>query len=94
MNTPAALPDGHALAECYEALRQDAVGSGGRKLIGRAALMFKGMATWMKSLGEASVSPRRSLTVRDEKRLPVSFEQNVVDIIATMALATTLAGQA
>lgn len=84
------MPDGHALAECYEALRKDVVDAGGgRTMRGRALLMFKGMAAWMKCMGDA---PVRTLmpAAGNERRLPVGIEQNLVDIVATMAFATAL----
>jgi hypothetical protein len=91
MTEPAILPDGHALAEYYEALRNDVVdaGGGGRTLQGRALLMFKGMATWMKSIDEAPLDTVRS-AAGNATKLPVSMEQNLVDIVATMAFATAL----
>ena len=90
MTQPAALPDGHALTDYYEALRKDVVdGGGGRSLRGRALLMFKGMAAWMKSIGEAPLHTLKSTTVH-ETRLPTSVEHNLINVVATMALATTL----
>lgn len=93
MREPAAVPDGHALAECYEALRKDVLecGAGGRTMRGRALLMFKGMAAWMKCMGDA---PVRTLmpAAGNEMRLPVGIEQNLVNIVATMAFATALEG--
>ena len=96
MNAPAALPDGHVLAECYEALRHDVLdAAGGRTLTGRALLMFKGMAAWIKASGEAPVRTVCSSSVAaDQTRVPVSLMHNVVNIVATMAWATTLEGQA
>jgi len=96
MIEPAVLPDGHALAERYEALRRDvldAAGGGGRTLTGRALLMFKGMAAWMKAIGEAPPCTGHSVTT-NEMRLPVSLKHNLVNIVASMALATTLEAQA
>ena len=91
MNAPAALPDGHVLAECYEALRHDVLdAAGGRTLTGRALLMFKGMAAWIKAMAEAPVRPKHSVSLVDEKRVPTSFKQNLVNLVATMALATTV----
>ena len=92
------LPDGHALAERYEALRHDVLdgcGGGGLTLSGRALLMFKGMAAWIKASGEAPVRTVCSSSVAaDQTRVPVSLMHNVVNIVATMAWATTLEGQA
>src|SRR5215467_13166656 len=49
--------DGHVLAERYEALREEAVGSGMRcdGVCGLALLMRNGMAAWMRSVGEERV---------------------------------------
>jgi hypothetical protein len=94
MTEPAAMPDGHALTECYEALRKDVVEfGGGRSMRGRALLMFKGMAAWMRCMGEA---PVRTLmpAAGNEMRLPVGIEQNLVNIVATMAFVTVLEGRA
>ena len=91
------LPDGHALAERYEALRHDVLdgcGGGGRTLSGRALLMFKGMAAWIKAIGEVPVRTVCSSVAADQRRVPVSLKYDVVNIVATMAWATTLEGQA
>jgi hypothetical protein len=95
MKEPAAVSDGHVLAESYEALRKDVLegGEGGRTLRGRALLMFKGMAAWMKCVDEAPVCTRVPAT-GNEMRLPVGIEQNLVDIVATMAFATALEDRA
>jgi hypothetical protein len=94
MTQPAALPDGHALSDYYEALRQDVVaaGAGERTLNGRALLMFKGMAAWMKSFDEAPLHALRSATAH-ETRLPVSIEHNLINVVATMAFAIALGAQ-
>jgi hypothetical protein len=91
MTEPVVLPDGHALAEYYEALRKDVVDArgGGRTLKGRALLMFKGMAAWMKSMAEAPLRTVTSVAL-NETKLPVSIEQNLVNIVATMAFVTAL----
>jgi hypothetical protein len=98
MKEPAAVSDGHVLAESYEALRKDVLegGEGGRTLRGRALLMFKGMAAWMKRVGEAPEAPvcTRVPATGNEMRLPVGIEQNLIDIVATMAFATALGDRA
>ncbi len=96
MKQPAVLRDGHALAECYEALRKEAVAAdgGGRTLAGRALLMFKGMAAWMKSMGEAPVRTLRGAAASTEMRQPVSIEHNLVNLVVTMTLASALEGRA
>jgi hypothetical protein len=96
--TPAAAgPDGHVLAARYEALRQNAMASGSclHTVRGLALLMRQGMAAWMTSAREeplriaaiAVASPASPAT-----RLPDGIERTLVDIVATMALATTLGG--
>ena len=88
MNEPVAVPDAQVLVACYETLRQDAlVGGGGRTLRGRALLMCKGMAAWMRGMGEAPVRSWVAAT-SNPLRLPVGIEQNLVAIVATMAFAT------
>jgi hypothetical protein len=80
------------LAERYEALREEAVGSGMRceGVFGLALLMRNGMAAWMKSVGEerarAAAIPAASSAIRGFQ----GIEQTLVDIVASMALATAL----
>jgi len=95
MKELAAVSDGHALAESYEALRQDVLegGGGSRALRGRALLMFKGMAAWMKGMAEVPVRTRVP-AAGNAMRLPVGIEQNLVAIVATMAFATALEDRA
>lgn len=90
MTEPAVLADGDALVEYYEALRNDVMaGAGGaRTLHGRALLMFKGMATWMQSINEVPLRTVMSVGTND-MRLPMSIEQNLVNIVATMAFITS-----
>lgn len=57
---------------------------------GRALLAFKGMAAWMKVVGEASLASALPAGSRSELKLPGSIERNLVDIVATMALATAM----
>jgi hypothetical protein len=95
MKQPVAVVDGYVLAESYEALRKDVLegGGGSRTLRGRALFMFKGMAAWMKRVGEAPVCTRVPVS-GNAMRLPVGIEQNLVDIVATMAFATALGDRA
>ncbi|RDJ97409.1 hypothetical protein DN412_42475 [Cupriavidus lacunae] len=83
------------LTRYYEALRKDVVELGGRghtMMRGRALVMFKGMAAWMKCAAE-DCSPRPVPVVATSGlSLPVGIEQNLVDIVATMAIATALEG--
>jgi hypothetical protein len=80
------------LAERYEALREEAVGSGMRcdGVCGLALLMRNGMAAWMKSVGEERVRhvaiPAASSAIRRFQ----GIERTLVDIVASMALATAL----
>jgi hypothetical protein len=49
--------------------------------------MFKGMAVWMRCVGDAAPNPA-SAAARSESRLPAGIEQNLINIVATMTLAT------
>lgn len=49
--------------------------------------MFKGMAAWMRGIGEA-VPPPASPVLGGERRLAAGMEQNLINIVAAMALAT------
>ena len=95
MNPAAANLDGHALAARYEVLRHDVVASADRRhtLHSLALLMRKGMAAWIKDVGE-------ELPVREDISsppassamcVPEGIERSLVDIVAAMALATALA---
>lgn len=55
---------------------------------GRALFMFKGMAVWMNSVTE--LLPFSPVPVAHPRgpNLPVGLEQNLVAIVATMAIAT------
>jgi hypothetical protein len=56
----------------------------------RALLMRKGMAAWMRCVGAESrpvAAPRMASATQP---LPVGIDPQLVDILATMALATTL----
>jgi hypothetical protein len=86
--------DGHVLAERYEALREAAIGSGRRcdGVCGLALIMRKGMAAWMKSgvderMRNAAIPAAASAIRRFD-----GIEQTLVDIMASMALATALEG--
>jgi hypothetical protein len=90
MKELAVISDGHALVEHYEALRKDVVNFDGQThaVRGLALLMRKGMASWMKGVSERAVpiaAPARPVT---DRSLPIGIEQSLVDILATMALAT------
>jgi hypothetical protein len=84
--------DGHALAEHYEAMRKDIGDLDARShtVRGLALLMRKGMAAWMKCVGDDPVRAAAPTAPSMGMRLPVGIEQNLVDILATMAMTTAL----
>ena len=84
---PAAVITGHTLAERYESLRQDVVELSGRTVHGRALLMFKGMAAWMRCANDTVPSPMPAASP-SESRLPAGIEQNLIHLVANMTLAT------
>jgi hypothetical protein len=94
MNPEAPSLDGQALAARYEALRQDVMSSGGCRhtICGLALFMRQGMAAWMKSPAETPVRQAAVPPAAPAMRMPDGVERNLVDIIAAMALATTLEG--
>ena len=96
MNSSAAIAGGPALAEHYEALRKDVVDCDGhsQRVHGLALLMRKGMVAWMKSMSEQPASIATSRPPPTALPLPIGIEQPLIDILATMALATTLEGVA
>ena len=49
--------------------------------------MFKGMAVWMRGVGDVAPSPTRTAP-GGEMRLPTGMEQNLINIVVTMTLAT------
>jgi hypothetical protein len=94
MKEPTLISEGVALVEHYEALRKDIVDFDGygQRMHGLALLMRKGMAAWMKGVGEQSVGIAASVPPSAALPLPVGIEQHLVDILATMALATAWEG--
>ncbi len=83
--------DGQALAARYEALRQDvAAGSCRHTVRGLALFMRHGMAAWMKNLGDNPARDAVVPAVSSATRMPEGIERNLVDIVASMALATAL----
>jgi len=93
MNDQVPALDAHALAHHYEALRGSVVNVGECRhtmVRGRALLAFKGMAAWMKVVGEAPLASVLSAGSTSELKVPGGIEQNLVDIVATMALATAM----
>lgn len=95
MNPAAASLDGHALAARYEVLRGDVVASANRRhtLHSLALLMRKGMAAWIKDVGQEllvgeDITPPASSAIY----LPAGIRRSLVDIVAAMAFATALEG--
>jgi hypothetical protein len=88
----AANLDGHALAARYEVLRNDAVASADRRhtLHSLALLMRKGMAVWIKDIGEEP--PVREGPASLAMCVPEGIQRSLVDIVAAMAFATALEG--
>jgi hypothetical protein len=87
---PALGATGHAMAEQYEALRRDVLDFDGHThaVRGLALLMRQGMAVWMRGVSDTRVSTSASTRCATERSLPVGIEQSLVDILATMTLAT------
>lgn len=78
------------MAEQYEALRRDVLDFDGHThaVRGLALLMRQGMAVWMRSMGETRVAAPVPIRCATERPLPVAIAQSLVDILATMTLAT------
>lgn len=85
------MADAHTLGAHYEALRKEVVEANGQvhSMHGRALLMRQGMAAWMRGIGETAVRSALPTNTGEALRLPVSIEQNLVVMMASMALATT-----
>ena len=95
MNPAASNLDGHALAARYEILRNDVVASVDRRhtLHSLALLMRKGMAAWIKTIGEElpvgeGITPPASSAMC----APEGIQRSLVDIVAAMAFAMALEG--
>jgi hypothetical protein len=88
----AAVPDGHMLAEHYEALRREAVGAGEYHVSvrGLALLMRRGVAAWMKCVSEIPTHAVSPATAPAVMKLPGTLGQNLIEIMATMAFATAM----
>jgi hypothetical protein len=80
------------MAEQYEALRRDVLGFHGNShaVRGLALLMRQGMAVWMRGVSETRVSTPAATRGATERPSPVGIEQSLVDILATMTLATAV----
>jgi hypothetical protein len=85
-------PDGHRLAEHYEALRREALDAGEyhASVRGLALLMRRGVAAWMRCVGEISTHAVSPETLPAVMKLPDTLGQNLIDIMATMAFATAM----
>jgi hypothetical protein len=88
----AAVPDGHMLAEHYEALRREAVDAGEdhANVRGIALLMRRGVAAWMKCVSEIRTYAVSPATAPAVMKLPGTLGQNLINIMATMAFATAM----
>jgi hypothetical protein len=80
VNPAAANLDGQALAARYEVLRHDVVASANRRhtLHSLALLMRKGMAAWIKDVGEEL--PVREDITPSAMCVPEGIERSLVDI--------------
>jgi hypothetical protein len=87
--------DGHALVARYEDLRQDVVAPrvGHHGELGLALFVRKGMAAWMNGLERKQLHRSTIPTTASAARMPEGIEQSLIDIVATMALATALEGR-
>lgn len=96
MNAPAAVFEGPALVEHYEALRKDVIELDGHshRVHGLALLMRKGMAAWIRGVGEQPAHIARGVPPSTALPLPPGIERPLVDILASMALATAWEGVA
>lgn len=93
MNPAPASLDGDALVARYEALRQDVVGSTRtchHPVGGLALFMRNGMAAWMQSVAEEPLRPAAMLATSSVPQMPSNMQRSLIDIVATMALATAL----
>ena len=87
----AASADGHALAEQYEALRQEVVDKVGCIARGLALLMREGMAAWMRGIEQAPSPVAAASPAAPAAQPPDGIERGLIDIVAAMALATATA---
>ena len=88
-------PDAQSLAAHYEALRP----AGGTpstpaprshpSMRARALLMRRGMVAWMRSLADGAARAAIPRPARTAAALPAGVHQPVIDILATMVLAST-----
>lgn len=85
------MADTHGLSAHYEAVRRAVVDPSEHNppMQARALLMRKGLAAWMRSIEAASPLAAAPNVACVERRLPGGIESHLVEILATMALATT-----
>ena len=78
------------MVEQYETLRRDVLDFDGHThaVRGLASLMRHGMAAWMRDVSETRVSAPVSTRCATERPLPRGIEQTLIDILASMTLAT------
>ena len=89
---PIEAADAHGLADHYETLRAAAVDAHERShpVRARALLTRKGMAAWMSCIKTTSPPAAAPRVVPAERQLSAGVEPRLVEILATMALATTM----
>ena len=82
------------MAAHYEVLRHDVVASADRRqsLHSLALLMRKGMAAWIKDVGQELLVGDDIRPLASAMHLPEGIERSLVDIVAAMAFATALEG--
>jgi hypothetical protein len=95
MNGCPPKPDARSLVEDYETLRHAVVdlGGGAGSIQGRALLMFRGMAAWIQALAQRTERTSAPLHTQAPVRLPAGMQENLVHIVATMALTAALEGR-
>jgi hypothetical protein len=80
------------LVDAYEQLRLAVGAARGGNLSGLAVQTRKGMAAWMHDCAAATrlapTPPSEWPTAGDHERIPSEIQCEVVDVLATMALAT------
>jgi hypothetical protein len=89
------LPDPHDLSEQYEALRREAIeaDSFGRRGLGLALFLSRGMASWLTALTALVPRPPRSAAVPESPRsqrvptLAPGLRSDLTTMLADMVLA-------
>ena len=70
-------------------MHYEAPPQGSHRVRGHALLMRKGMAAWMCGVGAGSQRAAAPEAAPAEQPLPVDIAPHLVDILATMVLAST-----